>query len=146
VFGAHSFNLFCELAGAWVCATGRRTVCSMVAVMDPATRGAHDAYHRLVRAGAFSLEGLWSAMVAVVIEHLGGDGAVVCYLDDTLFHRAGRKVNGAGSFRDAVRSTHSRVVYAFGLNLVVLAIRIDPPWAGCPSRCPSGWRSIAKAA
>jgi hypothetical protein len=100
VFTAPSFSLFSDLAAAWVCATGRRTVCSMVAVMDPATRRAHDAYHRLVRAGAFSLEALWSAMVAVVVERLAGDGPVVCYLDDTLFHRAGRKVSGAGSFRD----------------------------------------------
>ncbi len=138
VFSAPSFSLFSDLASAWVCATGRRTVCSMVAVMDPVTRRAHDAYHRLVRAGAWSLEELWSAMVAVVVGHLGGNGPVVCYLDDTLFHRAGRKVNGAGSFRDAVRSTHSRVVYAFGLNLVVLAVRIDPPWGGMPVALPVG--------
>lgn len=138
VFTAPSFNLFSDLAAAWVCATGRRTVCSMVAVMDPARRQAHDAYHRLVRAGAFSLEELWSAMVAVVVGHLVGDGPVVCYLDDTLFHRPGRKVNGAGSFRDAVRSTQSRVVYAFGLNLVVLAVRIDPPWGGMPVALPVG--------
>ncbi len=137
-FTVPSFNLFCELAAAWVCATGRRTVCSMVAVMDPATRGAHDAYHRLVRAGSWSLESLWAAMVALAVEHLGPDGPVVCYLDDTLFHRAGRKVNGAGSFRDAVRSTRSRVVYAFGLNLVVLAIRVDPPWGGMPVALPVG--------
>ena len=138
VFTAPSFNLFSELASAWVCATGRRTVCSMVAVMDPATRSAHDAYHRLVRAGAFGLEALWTAMVAVVVEHLGPEGPVICYLDDTLFHRAGRKVDGAGSFRDAVRSTRSRVVYGFGLNLVVLAVRIDPPWGGMPVALPVG--------
>ena len=138
VFTAPSFNLFSELASAWVCATGRRTVCSMVAVMDPATRSAHDAYHRLVQAGAFGLEALWTAMVAVVVEHLGPEGPVICYLDDTLFHRAGRKVDGAGSFRDAVRSTRSRVVYAFGLNLVVLAVRIDPPWGGMPVALPVG--------
>jgi hypothetical protein len=138
VFTAPSFGLFTDLVSAWVCATGRRTVCSMVAVMDPATRRAHDAYHRFVRAGSFSLDELWGAMVAVVIERLGGDGPIVCYLDDTLFHRAGRKVDGAGSFRDAVRSTRSRVVYAFGLNLVVLAIRVDPPWGGMPVALPVG--------
>ena len=70
-FSAPSFTLFCELSSAWVCATGRRTICGMAAVMDPATGGAHDAYHRLVRAGVWSLEALWTAMVAVVIEHWG---------------------------------------------------------------------------
>jgi hypothetical protein len=84
--------------------------------MDPATRAAHDAYHRLVRAGAWSLEALWAAMVTMVIEHLGPEGRLVCYLGDTLFHRPGRKVDGAGSFRDAVRSTANRVVFARGLS------------------------------
>ncbi|MGH9267980.1 MAG: IS701 family transposase [Acidimicrobiales bacterium] len=140
VFTSPSFTLFCELAGAWVVATGRRTICGMVAVMDPATRSAHDAYHRLVRAGAWSLEALWAAMVGVVIEHLSGDGPIVCYLDDTLFHRAGRKVEGAGSYRDAVRSTRSHVVYARGLNLVVLAVRIDAAWGGMPIAVPVGVR------
>jgi hypothetical protein len=52
VFTAPSFTLFCELMGAWVLVTARHTICSMVQVMDPATRRAHDAYHRFVRAGA----------------------------------------------------------------------------------------------
>ncbi len=140
VFTSPSFALFCELTSAWVCATGRRTICGMVAVMDPATRAAHDAYHRLVRAGAWSLEALWAAMAAAVVDHLGGDGPIVCYLDDTLFHRAGAKVNGAASFRDAVRSTRNHVVYARGLNLVVLAVRIDLPWGGMPLALPVGVR------
>lgn len=140
VFTSPSFTLFCELTSAWICATGRRTICGMVAVMDPATRAAHDAYHRLVRAGAWSLGALWAVMVAAVVEHLGPDGPLVCYLDDTPFHREGRKVEGAGSFRDAVRSTRNHVVYARGLNLVVLAVRIDPPWGGMPIALPVGVR------
>ena len=140
VFTSPSFTLFCELTSAWVCATGRRTICGMVAVMDPATRAAHDAYHRLVRAGAWSLTALWAALTAVVVERLGSDGPIVCYLDDTLFHRGGPKVDGAGSFRDAVRSTRNHVVYARGLNLVVLAVRIDAPWGGMPIAVPVGVR------
>jgi len=139
-FTSPSFTLFVELLSAWVCATGRRTICSMVAVMDPATRGAHDAYHRLVRAGAWSPKTLWAAMVTLVVERLGPDGPIVCLLDDTLLHRPGRKVEGAGSYRDAVRSTHKRVVYARGLCLVVLAIRINPPWGGMPIAIPVGVR------
>src|SRR5660397_273068 len=57
-------------------------------------------------------------------------------IDDTLFHKSGRKIEGAGVFRDAVRSTTRRVVYATGLNLVVVTIRISPPWGGCPIALP----------
>jgi hypothetical protein len=51
---------------------------------------------------------------------------------DTLFHKAGRRVNGAGTFRDAVRSSAKHVVYAWGLNLVVLTLRVHAPWGGEP--------------
>lgn len=138
-FTSPSFTLFCSLIEAWVCCPARRTICSMVTVMDPATRSAHDAYHRLVRAGAWSMDALWATMVAAVIARVGA-GPIVAYLDDTLFHRPGRAVNGAGSWRDAVRSTRSHVVYARGLNLVVLAVRIDPPWGGMPIAVPVGVR------
>lgn len=139
-FTSPSFALFVELICAWVCATGRRTVCGMVAVMDPAGRKAHDAYHRLVRAGAWSLEAIWAAMVALVVARLDPSRPIICLIDDTLLHRPGRKVQGAGSYRDAVRSTHSRVVYARGLCLVVVAIRVKPPWGGMPVAIPVGAR------
>ena len=84
-FTSPSFALFCQLVSAWVVTTGRRTVCGMVAVMDPATRRAHDAYHRFVRAGAWAPAAVWGALVAFAVEHLVGDGPIVCYLDDTLF-------------------------------------------------------------
>jgi len=56
--------------------------------------------------------------------------------DDTLFDKTGRKGNGAGIFRDAVRSTAGHVVYALGLNLVVITLRTTPPWGGCPIALP----------
>jgi hypothetical protein len=137
VFTSPSHSLFCDLLSAWVTATGRRTITSMVAVMDPAVRSAHDAYHRLIRAGAWSMDGLWAALVVAVLAHLGA-GPLVLLVDDTLLHRPGRKVEGAGTWRDAVRSTAKVVVFARGLNLVVLAVRIDPPWGGMPIALPVG--------
>jgi hypothetical protein len=45
-------------------------------------------------------------------------------------------VDGAGWWRDAVRSTSTRVVHAWGLNLIVLTLRINPPWGGEPIGIP----------
>jgi len=53
-----------------------------------------------------------------------------------LYKKSGRKIDGAGTFRDAVRSTRNKVVHATGLNLVILTLRISPPWGGMPIGLP----------
>ena len=141
-FSAPSFVLFSDLVSAWALTTARRSIVSMVGVMDPALRSAHDAYHRLVRAGAWSLSALFETLVSLVVAQAMRDrtGRLVCYLDDTLFHRPGRSVEGAASWRDAVRSTRSKVVYARGLNLVVLGVRVRAPWGGMEISIPVNMR------
>jgi len=131
-----SVVLFCDLMSAWVLTTARRTIVQMVAVMDPATRGAHDAYHRLIRESAWSLDEAFVALCRVVVRLVASEGPLVLYLDDTLFHRNGPKVDGAGVWRDAVRSTKRQVVYARGLNIVVIGVRVNPRWGGMPLCLP----------
>ena len=108
----------------------------MIAVADPAGQRAHDAYHRFVRDGAWSMSRLWQVLATDAVTRFAPSGVVALDCDDTLFHRGGRQVNGAGIFRDAVRSTARHVVYALGLSLVVLTLRVTPPWGGCPIALP----------
>jgi len=136
VFSAPSFAIFKDLLGGWVLAPGRRTITAMISVADPTARRAHDAYHRFVRDGAWAMSGLWRVLATHAIAALAPTGVVGLDCDDTLFHKAGRKVDGAGIFRDAVHSTTRRVVYALGLNLVVITLRVTPPWGGCPIALP----------
>jgi len=136
VFGAPSFAIFTDLLTGWVCAPGRRTITGMIAVADPAGRRAHDAYHRFVRDGAWSVHRLWQSLACHLVNRFCPTGVVELACDDTLFHHDGRKVAGAGVFRDAVRSTIGRVVYARGLNLIVITLTIHPPWGGCPIAVP----------
>lgn len=75
---------------------------------------------------------LWRILAAQLVAALAPDGTLPFGVDDTLFHKFGRQINGAGVFRDPVRSTKKQVVYALGLNLVVLTLRIVPPWKGEP--------------
>ncbi len=136
VFGAPSFAIFTQLLTGWVCAPGRRTITAMITVADPGRTRAHDAYHRFVRDGAWAMDRLWQVLAVHAVTHFAPTGVVSLDLDDTLFHRDGRHVNGAAIFRDAVRSTVRRVVYARGLNLVVLTLRVQAPWGGCPIAVP----------
>jgi hypothetical protein len=136
VFTAPSFAIFTDLLAGWVLTPGRRTITRMLSTADPAGRRAHDAYHRFVRAGRWSMSALWRALAVYAVALLVPDGVVVLDADDTVYKKTGRKVDGAGVFRDAVRSTRSRVVYAWGLNLVVVTLRVTPPWGGCPLGLP----------
>lgn len=136
VFRAPSFELFTDLLLGWVCAPGRRTITAMIAVADPAGRRAHDAYHRFVRDGAWSMSRLWRVLAVHAVDRFAAAGPVELDVDDTLYHKSGRQVEGAGIFRDAVRSTVSRVVHALGLNLVVITLRVRPPWGGVPIAIP----------
>jgi hypothetical protein len=136
VFTAPSFTLFTDLLAGWVLTPGRRTITRMLTVADPQGHRAHDAYHRFIRAGRWDMAALWRVLAVHAIERFYPDGAVLLDCDDTVYKKTGRKVNGAGVFRDAVHSTRSKVVYAWGLNLVVITLRVTPPWGGCPLGLP----------
>lgn len=136
VFTGPSFAIFTDLVAGWVLTPGRRTITRMVTTGDPDCARAHDAYHRFVRAGAWSMAALWQVLATHAITLLQPVGVVILDADDTVYKKTGRSVNGAGVFRDAVRSTRSKVVYAWGLNLVVVTLRVQPPWGGCPLGLP----------
>jgi hypothetical protein len=136
-FTRPSFAIFADLAAGWVLTPGRRTITRIIGVIDPANRRAHDAYHRLLRDGVWQMERLWATLAVAIVDRLvAPDAQVVLDLDDTVHHKTGRRIEGAGIFRDAVRSTRNRVVYGLGLNLVVITIRVTPPWAGMPIGLP----------
>jgi DDE superfamily endonuclease len=127
-------------------APGRRTITAMIAVADPACGRAHDAYHRFVCDGAWSMSGLWRLLAIHAVATFAPKGVVSLDCDDTLFHKSGRRVAGARTFRDAVRSTSHRVVYALGLNVVVVTLRVTPPWGDMPIAVPVNARLHKKKA
>jgi hypothetical protein len=143
-FGAPGFCVFQDLIVGWVLAPGRRTITHMISASDPEGRRAHDAYHRFVRCGRWSMERAWRLLVVHLVRALCAEGPVRIDIDDTLFKKTGPNVEGTGIFRDAVRSTRSRVVYALGLNLVVATVRIDAPWGRGPIGLPVGVRLHTK--
>jgi DDE superfamily endonuclease len=140
VFNRPSMAIFGDLVTGWVLAPSRRTITRMITIADPLGCRAHDAYHRFVRDGAWTMASLWRLLAVHVIARFAVDGTITLDCDDTLFHKTGRRINGAGRFRDPSRSTVARVVYATGLNLVVVTVRVTPPWGGCPIGIPVNMR------
>lgn len=135
-FTVPSHQLFCQLAGGWVLCPGRRTLTRIYQMAEPTGARAHDAYHRFFRCGAWHMSELWRLLALPLVQRFYPTGRVVLDLDDTTFHKTGRRIQDAAWWRDAVRSTGQKVVHCFGLNLVVLTLRVNPPWGGEPLGLP----------
>jgi hypothetical protein len=140
LFTAPGAEIFSRLMIGWIMCTTRRTVTGILSFADPWGKRAHDAYHRFFPDARWSMVQVWKLLANILIHAFCRNGIITLALDDTLFHRSGRKVDGAGWWRDAVRSTHKNIVYAWGLNLVVLTLQIQPPWGGEPLGLPINMR------
>ena len=140
IFTVPGAKIFVRLMTGWILCVRRRTVTGMIPFADPLGLRTHDAYHRFLPDARWDMSGLWQILARILIQTLFPKGIITLALDDTLFHRSGRTVNGAGYWRDAVRSTQKHLVTAWGLNLVVLTLQIQPPWGGEPLGLPINMR------
>ncbi|MGH7883502.1 MAG: IS701 family transposase, partial [Candidatus Dormibacteraceae bacterium] len=135
-FTAPGQRLFVQLVTAWALCPGRRTLTRLWSVIPAPTRRAYSTYARWVREGKWSMDEIWRCLLGCLVDYWAPSGVIELALGDTLIHKTGRKVDGAGIFRDAVRSTASYTVAAWGLNIIILALRITPPWGGEPLALP----------
>lgn len=135
-FTRPSFGIFWKLIIAWVICPGRHTITRLYLLAEPDGSRAHDAYHRFLRVAAWSLEQLWRTLAVVLVEGLCPKGRLQLAVDDTIFQRWGRKVEGSGRYKDPVRSTGRDVVFVTGLNFVSVALLVRPPWSGMPLALP----------
>jgi hypothetical protein len=140
VFTEPGAKIFARLITGWILCTARRTVTGMLPFADPLNLRAHDAYHRFFPDARWAMSQLWHTLTLILVARFHPKGMITLALDDTLFHHSGKKIEGAGAWRDAVRSTRKKVVYAWGLNLVVLTLQIQPPWGGEPLGLPINMR------
>jgi len=140
IFTNPTAEIFARLVTGWVLCTAKRTICGILPFADPDGQKAHDAYHRFFPDASWVTSELWRLLTILLVKIFYPTAVIPTDLDDTLFHRSGRKVNGAGWWRDAVRSTGTKVVHAWGLNLVILTLRVKPPWDGEPLGLPINMR------
>jgi len=136
IFTNPTAEIFARLVTGWVLCTARRTITAILPFADPQGVRAHDAYHRFFPHASWGISQLWRLLTILLVRIFYPSGVIPTDLDDTLFHHTGRKLNGAGWWRDAVRSTAKTFVHAWGLNLVILTLRIYPPWGGQPLGLP----------
>jgi len=119
--------LLAHFLTAWVLCVGRHCVSRIWQFIPPEVRPSRDAVYRLLRDGHWQPEHLWRRLARWVVAVFVRDHVLRLNLDDTLHRRTGRKVEGAGWFRDPLRSLTDKPVFAWGLNLVVLALVVQIP-------------------
>ena len=140
IFTAPTAKIFLNLVSGWVLCTAKHTITGILPFAEPDRQKAHDAYHRFFPDASWSMSKLWRYLTILLVRIFYPAGSIHTDLDDTLFHHSGRKVDGAGWWRDAVRSSGTKVVLAWGLNLVVLTLRVNPPWGDRPLGLPINMR------
>jgi hypothetical protein len=126
LFTAPTFRLFGEMMSGWVLCPGRHTVTRIYQIAEPEFKRSHDQYHRFFPDAAWVLAELWRQVAVTAVTLFQPTGHIPVDIDDTVFHKTGPKVDGAGWWRDAVRSTKTKVIHCFGLNLLILTFRITP--------------------
>jgi hypothetical protein len=129
-FTQPSTESFLALGAAWVLAVGPRTVTNLVRTMGRGVSKSHDAYQYFFSGAAWIMDDLWKILFDLILALplIPGDAVIELAGDDTLVHHSGRKIFGAGMFRDAVRSTKKTVAYACGHNWVILCLVVRVPW------------------
>jgi len=134
VFTEPSFqNFVCFITGAISC-PGRHTISRIFqAGVGPARQKHHAAFYRFLSRAEWSVDALGQVLFGVLRPFLPEE--IVAAVDDTLAHRSGPHLWGAGMHHDASRSTYGRgsglgrrVALAFGHNWVVLSLWVPLPW------------------
>lgn len=144
VFTKPSQVLLENIIEGWILCPCRRFVTSIYQFGDPERIRSHDAYHRWFRAGAWTVSALFQVLAQTIVALFGHPNVLWLVGDDTVHKKTGRSVNGAKACRDAVRSTAKKVVYVWGLQIVLLCMEINPPWGGEPLALPINMRLYRK--
>lgn len=108
---------------------GRRTVASVLRVMGLGDNPRFEKYHRVLNRNRWEPLFLSELLLGLIIKLCVPAGMpLILVVDETLERRWGSKIKYLGVFRDPLRSTKKKTVYASGIRWLSLAIVIPVPW------------------
>jgi hypothetical protein len=135
-FTARTFQRVLILILGAILSLRRRTVTALLQTVGPLAKGHWSDFHRVLCRASWSCWPLAKVLAALVLELIPQDQPVVVPVDDTTPQHKGKHVYGKGCHHDAVRSTHSHVVWVWGHKWVTLAINVKFPFAQRPWALP----------
>ena len=128
-------NLVVIFAG-WVQTSGTHAITEALVVTDVARRLHHERFHRFFSRGTWKPDEFGRLLYLWLVNFLPPDAPIRAAIDDTLAPKKGPAVFGLGTHLDAVRSTKTHKVLAFGHCWVTLAILIPLPFSSRPWALP----------
>jgi hypothetical protein len=146
-FTKHSFETFVHLVTGMVAQTGRRTVTGMLTGAGLSRLWPHHRAHAFFSRASWDPDRLGLRLARAVVEALLPAGApILVVIDDTLLHRAGKKVFGVLWAHDG--SGRGKDKLGYGNTWVVCAVVACLPFAARPVALPVAarlWRGRATA-
>jgi DDE superfamily endonuclease len=124
------------VTGAILC-RGPRTVAGVLRTMGLAGKEGFCNYHRVLSRARWSgLQGakILLGLLVTLAVHL--EYPLIILVDETLERRKGKRIKAKGYYRDAVRSTQSKVVKCCGLKWICLMVVVPLPWSPRPWALP----------
>ena len=123
------------LLGTLLC-KGKRTVCSALRAMNLSDETGFSKYHQLLNRSPWSPLKAAKILFFMLLTFIPKASPIVLLIDETLERRKGKKIKAKGYYRDAVRSSKSNVVKAFGLEWLVMTLSIKLPFISRPLALP----------
>jgi hypothetical protein len=107
---------------------GRRTVTAVLRTLGGLALADPSTYHRVFSRAVWSLWPLGKVLATAILRLIPPEEPVLVPMDDTTTQHRGPNVYGKGRHHDAVRSTHTHVVWRWGHRWVVLAMSVKFPF------------------
>lgn len=129
LFSKPVWNHAMTLAIGSILTTGKRTVTSALRVMGLREEKRFTNFHRVLnRAKWSSLQGA-KILLGLLARFIPANLPLIILVDETIERRKGKKIKAKGCYRDAVRSTHKKVIHCFGLKWIAMMLVVPVPWA-----------------
>ncbi len=117
-------------------AQGPRTVTAALRVMGLSEERRFERYHRVLNRARWSTPRAARILLGLLIAMLPPQWPVVIAVDETLERRQGARIRAKGMYRDAVRSSRSKVVTCLGVQWICMALLVPVPWNERPWALP----------
>jgi hypothetical protein len=130
-FTKPSWNRFLILLVGAILTVGNKTVSNILRTLGSFAREGHwTSFHKLLylrRCHTWTLSFILSQAILQTFYKAGEPVRLAG--DDTVSQHPGRRVFAKGKHRDAVRSSHSHLVFRWGHKWIVLSILVSLPWS-----------------